>query len=101
MGKLANAVANAGRQVWLTAVRLWLASLLVTPFHVAADGAALHVMADGHLYHVVLDTAKTTFVAKLNIEVESMTTLTGSLYAASSGDLPALYRVTGDGMTEW
>ena len=80
--------------------RLWLAGLLATPFHTAADGAALHAVADGRFYHVASDTAATTLVARLDVGVESMTTLNGSLHAASSGDLPALYQVAADGMTD-
>ena len=79
--------------------RLWLAGLLATPFHAAADGAALHAVADGRFYHLASDTAAKTVVAEIDIEVESMTTLNGSLYAASSGSLPALYQVAADGMT--
>ena len=93
MGKLADAAANSDGRAWWTVPGLWLAGLLATPFHAAADGAALHVVADGRLYHVAAHTAATSLVARLDVGVESMTTLNGSLYAASSGNLPALYEV--------
>ena len=78
---------------------LWLAGLLATPFHAAADGAALYAVADRHLYRVASDTAKTTLVAELDVGLQSMATLNGSLHVASSGDrlvVPALYRVAVD-----
>lgn len=78
---------------------LWLAGLLAAPFHAAADGAALYAVADRHLYRVASDTAETTLVAKLDVDVQSMAMLNGSLHVASSGDVPALYRVAADNMT--
>lgn len=80
---------------------LWLAGLVlaVPPLPAAADGAALHAVADGHLYHVASDTATTTLAAQLDVAIESMTTINGTLHAASSGRLPALYQVATDGVT--